>query len=1253
MITITENDILRQIGEDNRGRWEEFVHRLIIEVAPCLGIQLTNISRDSRTDVGDGGVDISISSGAARPNTWIPCAPSIWSVKSGKDGLKPTTIRKEVEKRPHIINHLKADRFFCYVIARPSTVEQRDRLREAANKIAAKHGFSPDNITIYALDHLRTWLEQSPLVIASHFPEHAVRLGQNLTAFTRSAHCDIDVPFVEFGNRQQFVEQVRAHLLGNGQDDALLHVAGISGIGKTRIAIEASRTIDNQGASSLYYSDVEKFESFLQYVSQNVSLSARVVVDDVSIEKFVKLQRELRGYGQRLRVVSIGHAHIGQQSHAGLLVLSPPAVPDEVDQFLQSAAGGAAPSAVVTAIRNVCESDLRLALMLMRQADTAPLPTDPASLLKDSQDLIEELLRRRLDQPIPHKFLSSDDFEKGYKWLTLAATIGFSTPRKAEIQFVAKSAGQEPNTLKAALDQSVEMGLGRKLGHLYSAVPRGLAVHIFSRQLWPYIRDEFREILDNAPTDDFRRAILDRAEECASVRGEVQSMFDDHFRCRLGQHSLTAIESPDAARTLRSWVELSPSVGLAWLGHAVNAASLDQLRDFRGSSALGLGAHGPRREVVWLLENLSCFALHYQACEEMLFKLACAENEDVGNSATEVWKNKLRIYLSNSEIPFEGRVKILLQRLATADTSTAPLILKGLSTALSRPLSTLAPPRVIGGRLTPPEWRPSSEGVYPHFVKAIIGALAVLQKQSPDVQQIGRDELTRNLGLYCKLDTFEPLKDYLGTSTQSDGRVTLVDALDRLLMQLRRHAGTDALIHACEAWRKELQPRSLVERIKLEYQRGIWGHARAQDDNPEDWRTRFGSVADELNSSPDVLNSLQDWLAEREDECSFALGTMLATKENGDTFKPTLQAWMARGRCRSILSGYFNELRRTTKGFPDWAVRTIEALSETQPALAAQLSADNDPSERGLACVKRCISANPADRRAVLTQMATQEWERVLGAGGVAWLLGVLWPATDERDPVDGLVALNLLDRFALSLTEGELPKEWLPIGQRLLEAPPPLSRVTSAYSWKQLAVRLARSRPEVVVKAASARALDFPSFKGEASAEAIEVLCVLASNHAELVVSTICDEVLRLPHRLTLSSEGWQRLFATVDPSIPIELLQVHGVRLAREFAEFVPDPSVNDSGVADVHPLTESLLRDFGSDPESYRRFATARWNGRVLHGWAWEEPRRSQVERLIKAYRNHEIPALARWANEVESDHKAAEERERIEYAEDSRR
>lgn len=1256
MAPITEEEVISCVGSSDPAAWERLVHHLIVDRAPHVGIRITDVSRDHRTTTPDGGIDIQIHAGASRDDIWLPREPSIWSVKSGENGTKATTLETELNpgKHPAIRNHLKMGGVYCYVTARPMSPPNQTKLREAAEKFANTEGVSRDSIRFYGIDQITAWLQNSPNVVAGRFPEIARRSGLSADTFSCDAHCDIRVSFVDFPSRRDAYTRIRSHMLACTQAEPLVHIAGLSGVGKTRLVLEATQSLRCESIDCLYFRGLESFEPLLRLLRNNIKLHARVIVDEISLDDYCELNRKLDGLGNRVRVITIGTANRDATSQRNLVIIPPPRPEDEIAQLLQkSIVPGTVPDALLAEIREHCAHDLRLALMLLKEAQEQSAPKDTPALLALAVHPLNELFNRLLQHPSSDGDLDPDNFVNRYRWLTLGATVGFRSPRDSELKFIARQSGIDERALDDTVNRSELRGLGSKSGHFYSAIPRGLAAHVFSRRLWPSIQDHFGDLFENAPSDDFRRSIMERIEDCEEIRKEVQAGSNSYFRSRLGEPLICVLTSADITRTLRAWVEFSPSTGLDWLRTAISSSSLDQLREFRGSNALGLGPQGPRREVIWLLENLSCFASHYQACEEMLFKLACAENEDVGNSATEVWKDKLRIFLSNSEIPFEARVEILLQRLATADTSTAPLILKGLSTALSRPLSTLAPPRVIGGRLTPPEWRPSSEGVYPHFVKAIIGALAVLQKQAPDVQQIGRDELTRNLGLYCKMDTFEPLKVFLGTSTQIDDRVTLVDALDRLLIQLRRHAGADALIHASEAWRKELQPRSLVERIKLEYQRGIWGHARAQDDNSEDWRTRFGSVADDLNSSPDVLNSLEDWLAEREDECSFALGAMLATKEIGDTFKLRLQAWMARGRCRSILSGYFNELRRTTKGFPDWAVRTIEDLSETQPALAAQLSADNDPSERGLACVKRCISANPTDKRAVLTQMATQEWERVLGAGGVAWLLGVLWPATDERDPVDGLVALNLLDRFALSLTGGELPNEWLPIGQRLLGAPPPLSRMTSAYSWKQLAVRLARSRPELVVKTASSRALDFPSFKGEASAEAIEVLCVLASNHAELVVSTICEEVLRLPHRLTLSSEGWQQLFATVDPSIPMALLQVHGVRLAREFAEFVPDPSVNDNGVADVHPLTDSLLRDFGSDPECYRRFATARWNGRVLHGWAWEEPRRSQVERLIKAYRNHEIPALARWANEVESDHRAAEERERIQYAEDSRR
>jgi hypothetical protein len=79
--------------------FESLLHSLIRAEAWARRIRPDMIDWDYRTNVGDGGRDVLIRIGNSDPvRKLIPATPSVWSAKSGADGLKSATLRGCVAK---------------------------------------------------------------------------------------------------------------------------------------------------------------------------------------------------------------------------------------------------------------------------------------------------------------------------------------------------------------------------------------------------------------------------------------------------------------------------------------------------------------------------------------------------------------------------------------------------------------------------------------------------------------------------------------------------------------------------------------------------------------------------------------------------------------------------------------------------------------------------------------------------------------------------------------------------------------------------------------------------------------------------------------------------------------------------------------------------------------------------------------------------------------------------------------------------
>jgi hypothetical protein len=196
-------------------------------------------------------------------------------------------------------------------------------------------------------------------------------------------------------------------------------------------------------------------------------------------------------------------------------------------------------------------------------------------------------------------------------------------------------------------------------------------------------------------------------------------------------------------------------------------------------------------------------------CESMLFRLAVAENETIGNNATAVWIEKFRVLLSNTQAPYPDRVKLLMDRIALATSDTVQLLMKGFIESVTSPHSAMAPPPTVGGRLVPPEWRPVGLSIYDLLAKATVQGLRVISGLSPTLQKTARGVITAHLKTFYKQDTHAELVDLFAGPLDTEERLALSAALEDLRDRLRDDSDPK-VVELAEALSKWLEQRDRV-----------------------------------------------------------------------------------------------------------------------------------------------------------------------------------------------------------------------------------------------------------------------------------------------------------------------------------------------------------------------------------------------------------------------------------------------------------
>ena len=204
---------------------------------------------------------------------------------------------------------------------------------------------------------------------------------------------------------------------------------------------------------------------------------------------------------------------------------------------------------------------------------------------------------------------------------------------------------------------------------------------------------------------DLISPFLDRVRVVAS--DEVKAAMADTFREWISTRRTEDLADPSQVDRLTTFVETDPYRYLPLFRNLILDAPANILR---AGNAYG---RSPRRQIVWLCERLAAFPNLYEACEEILFRLATEESEpSIGNNATGIWCHLQRIYLSGSSVSFLDRFQILRDRTATSTGAAFDLCAKAIDGIFQAGASRMGAPLTVGGRLRPEDWQPQTGEEY-------------------------------------------------------------------------------------------------------------------------------------------------------------------------------------------------------------------------------------------------------------------------------------------------------------------------------------------------------------------------------------------------------------------------------------------------------------------------------------------------------------------------------------------------------------
>ena len=728
---------------------------------------------------------------------------------------------------------------------------------------------------------------------------------------------------------------------------------------------------------------------------------------------------------------------------------------------------------------------------------------------------------------------------------------------------------------------------------------------------------------------------------------------------------------PPSVLRLVHLIEVHPETLVPMLRGLLERTSLEELRQVHS----GYEGEKARRQLVWLAEKLAHFEEYFAHGEEILLRLALAETEPhLGNNASRLWEALFRIALSGTPVPFVDRLRLLEQRLREAGGYQLSLGLAALDEILADgPVSRLAAPPVLFGRLPPPQWRPSNDAQRGSCRSLALGMVARLAESGGPVAEALKSAVVKRLAPLLLGGHLEEVRSVLGVDPLPDALLAeVVREIEEFLdvfckdhqvpfhreadlgdgdqaagpevRHIKRAAGADLEARVRE-WYRSLVPSSLHGRLVSLVGQDPWHHQLHGDRVA--WQSELRGLAMELLRSPSELEPELEWLCSSEARSAFHIGQAIAEVDQDGVLLDRMLSDLPLAGGTPLARGY---LERLTTAHPHHLVRVnnlLDLLQKAQPRVTYDILWSSGDEVRKVSRVLQMVDA---------------------GGLSAEFLRGLEYGVRERPLAIEEL--LQALDRLILAAKSGNGRAAQAAV--HLLYGRLRQHRKTSGGEILRQEPRLREALPTVLELALDAMARE-PNFwvalvddLSEVDANRAVGLAVRAlesQDYNTRVLAEEClvreaglhpDDVMRSLGAMILSpGNGWRfRIddFSRLVAALPVEVVQHWlgevGVAGARGIARHLAPPHLDDDGRPVVPPLTAFVLERFADDDQVFREFCAGTHSGQVYSGDVTEQHEREAA--IARRFVGHPLRRVREWAlSEIDSaKRQAAHWRERDE-------
>ncbi len=792
--------------------------------------------------VADGGEDGRIQWNDGPPVTdYLPCR--LVQFQNKATDMDPADCAKEIVNRDGSMKRMVEkvlDNGGAYILFTNQELNTEQKIPKRIQKIRekltelGKPYADTATIEIYDAAKIEGWVNKYISAIVAVLNWIGRPLERGLKTWSDwSLHSEYQrFSFVADDDRKEVLASLKVLLTERGK---CARIVGLSGLGKTRLAFEVFRDVDDHDDLSkrVVYVDASANQSILGLVSDWVQcgLEGVVVIDNCDVSIHDKLRREIQRTDSKLSLLTLDY-NLERDSQTDIVQLKQ--LSDEhIKQMLEPVYGKTIPD--LDRIVAFAQGFPQMAVLL---AD-ARLDREP-----EMGSLTDDYLAYKMlwggQKPV-------EKDEKILRGCALFDRFGLDGEASPEYEFIARKIVEvDINEFYDCVKRFEERGIIDRRGRFAKLVPKPLAIRLAAewwRRTRPQKQKELIESeLPGALVESFCNQIS-RLDFLPEVKALTEQLCGP--QCPFGQAEV--ILSNRGSCLFRSLVEVNPDVTSRALSNVIHGLKEEDLFAIDGDV---------RRNLVWALEKLCFHESCFEESANSLLLLASTENESWSNNATGQFKQLFRTFLSGTEAPPSPRMKVIDCALGSSRDSVRKIAVD----ALEQAIDIHGGFRTVGAEYQGSgepliEWRPKVwQEVFEYWEQAL-QRLCTLVVEGDSLSSIAKASIARHIRGLMQYGRVDALDTVIRKIVNFEGPLW-TEALDSIKTSLRYEGDTMPAEGKAkiEDWIRLLTPYDLGDRLKLYVTKPPYEHKKGEDGHYIDLAAENAkALAAELSSDLDSI----------------------------------------------------------------------------------------------------------------------------------------------------------------------------------------------------------------------------------------------------------------------------------------------------------------------------------------------------------------------------------------------------------------